>query len=106
VIPPPVVGQRERSRVLAAMAEVDAAVIFCEPAPLELMVATRPDVLVDVMVDVMVEVMVEVLVEGGDYQGETVAGAEQTESRRGQVKIVPIVDGDLTRRLIERGAGS
>jgi D-beta-D-heptose 7-phosphate kinase / D-beta-D-heptose 1-phosphate adenosyltransferase len=102
VIPPPVVGQRERSRVLAAMAEVDAAVIFCEPAPLELMVATRPDVLVDVMV----EVLVEVLVEGGDYQGETVAGAEQTESRRGQVKIVPIVDGDLTRRLIERGAGS
>ena len=90
MIPPPIVGQRERARVLAAMAELDAPLIFCEPAPLEMIVATRP----------------EVLVEGGGCQGETVAGAEQAESRGGPGKIVPIVDGDSTRRLIESGAGS
>ena len=86
----PIVGRRERARVLAAMAGVDALVIFCEPAPLELILATRPDV----------------LVKGGDYEVETVVGAEQVQSRGGPGKIVPIVDGDSTRRLIESGAGS
>jgi D-beta-D-heptose 7-phosphate kinase/D-beta-D-heptose 1-phosphate adenosyltransferase len=40
------VGQRERARALAAMAEADALVIFCQPAPLELIVVAQPAVLV------------------------------------------------------------
>lgn len=36
----------ERARVLAALAAVDAVAIFDEPTPLELILATRPDVLV------------------------------------------------------------
>jgi len=37
----PIVGERERARVLAALAAVDAVVVFGEATPLELIVATR-----------------------------------------------------------------
>jgi D-beta-D-heptose 7-phosphate kinase / D-beta-D-heptose 1-phosphate adenosyltransferase len=85
----PIVGERERGRVLAALAAVDAVVVFDEPTPLELIVALRPDV----------------LVKGGDYGVDTVVGAREALSWGGQVKIVPLVEGFSTTRLIERGAG-
>jgi D-beta-D-heptose 7-phosphate kinase/D-beta-D-heptose 1-phosphate adenosyltransferase len=75
--------------VLAALAAVDAVCVFSEPTPLELIVATRPDV----------------LVKGGDYNIDTVVGAQEVQSWGGQVKIVPIVPGFSTTRLIARGAG-
>jgi D-beta-D-heptose 7-phosphate kinase/D-beta-D-heptose 1-phosphate adenosyltransferase len=84
------VGDRERARVLAALAAVDAVVVFGEATPLELIVATRPDV----------------LVKGGDHAVETVVGANEVESWGGQVKIVPTVEGFSTTQLIARGAGS
>ena len=84
----PIVGERERARVLAALAAVDAVVVFGEATPLELIVATRPDV----------------IVKGGDYVVDTVVGAQEVLSWGGQVKIVPIVEGYSTSRLIERGS--
>jgi D-beta-D-heptose 7-phosphate kinase/D-beta-D-heptose 1-phosphate adenosyltransferase len=86
----PIVGERERARVLAALAAVDAVVVFDEPTPLELIVAARPDI----------------IVKGGDYNVETVVGASEVQSWGGQVKIVPIVEGFSTTRLIARGADS
>jgi D-beta-D-heptose 7-phosphate kinase/D-beta-D-heptose 1-phosphate adenosyltransferase len=85
----PIVGERERGRVLAALAAVDAVVVFGEPTPLELIVATRPDV----------------LVKGGDYVADTIVGAAEVQSWGGQVKIVPTVEGFSTSRLIAKGAG-
>jgi D-beta-D-heptose 7-phosphate kinase/D-beta-D-heptose 1-phosphate adenosyltransferase len=85
----PIVGEGDRGRVLAALAAVDAVYVFSEPTPLELIVATRPDV----------------LVKGGDYNIENIVGANEVESWGGQVKIVPIVPGFSTTRLIARGAG-
>lgn len=64
--------------------------VFAEPTPLELIVATRPDV----------------LVKGGDYGVETVVGAGEVQSWGGEVKIVPLVEGASTTRLIARGAGN
>lgn len=84
----PIVGERERARVLAALAAVDAVVVFDEPTPLELIQQTRPDV----------------LVKGGDYTLEAVVGAHEVQSWGGRVKIVPTVEGFSTTRLIERGA--
>jgi D-beta-D-heptose 7-phosphate kinase/D-beta-D-heptose 1-phosphate adenosyltransferase len=84
----PVVGERKRARVLAALAAVDAVVVFSEPTPLELIVAIRPDV----------------IVKGGDYDADTVAGAREVRAWGGEVKIVPIVEGYSTTRLIEKGA--
>lgn len=83
----PIVGEQERARVLAAIAAVDAVVIFDERTPLELIEATRPDV----------------LVKGGDYAVSGVVGAEEVQSWGGHVKIVPIVEGFSTTKLIEKG---
>jgi D-beta-D-heptose 7-phosphate kinase / D-beta-D-heptose 1-phosphate adenosyltransferase len=85
----PIVGENERGRVLAALAAVDAVVVFGQPTPLEAIVATRPDV----------------IVKGGDYVPDTVVGAKEVQSWGGQVKIVPIVEGFSTTRLIAKGAG-
>lgn len=85
----PIVGERERARVLAALAAVDAVVVFGEQTPLELIVAARPDV----------------IVKGGDYNPDTVVGAKEVESWGGQVKIVPTVEGFSTTGLIAKGAG-
>jgi D-beta-D-heptose 7-phosphate kinase/D-beta-D-heptose 1-phosphate adenosyltransferase len=82
----PVVGERERARVLAALAAVDAVVVFGEATPLELILAVRPDV----------------IVKGGDYDESTVVGAAEVKSWGGRVTIVPIVEGHSTTRLIER----
>jgi D-beta-D-heptose 7-phosphate kinase/D-beta-D-heptose 1-phosphate adenosyltransferase len=86
----PIVGESERARVLAALAAVDAVVVFGEPTPLELILATRPDV----------------IVKGGDYAVETVVGASEVQSWGGKVEIVPIVEGFSTTRLIARGEGN
>ena len=82
----PVVEEQARARVLAALAAVDAVVIFGEPTPLDVIVASRPDV----------------IVKGGDYNEDTVVGAKEVKSWGGKVVIVPIVEGHSTTRLIER----
>jgi D-beta-D-heptose 7-phosphate kinase/D-beta-D-heptose 1-phosphate adenosyltransferase len=82
----PVVGERERARVLAALSAVDAVVVFSEPTPLEIIVATQPDV----------------IVKGGDYTVETVVGASEVMAWGGEVKIVPLVQGFSTTQLIAK----
>jgi len=84
----PIVDQHARARVLAALAAVDAVVVFDEPTPLELMVALQPDV----------------IVKGGDYVADEIIGAKEVRSWGGRVKIVPFVDGFSTTKLIERAA--
>ena len=74
--------------MLAALATVDAVVVFDEATPLELILAARPDV----------------IVKGGDYSTETVVGAKEVESWGGKVAIVPIIEGFSTTRLIEKGS--
>jgi D-beta-D-heptose 7-phosphate kinase/D-beta-D-heptose 1-phosphate adenosyltransferase len=85
----PIVSESDRARVLAALGAVDAVCVFSEPTPLELIVAVRPDV----------------LVKGGDYDIDSIVGAQEVQSWGGEVKIVPIVAGFSTTRLIARGAG-
>ena len=60
----PVRGQAERALVLAALESVDAVAVFDEDTPLELINATRPDV----------------IVKGGDYTPDTVVGRREVES--------------------------
>jgi D-beta-D-heptose 7-phosphate kinase/D-beta-D-heptose 1-phosphate adenosyltransferase len=84
----PIVPEHARARVLAALAAVDAVVVFDEPTPLELMTALRPDV----------------IVKGGDYLGDEIVGAPEVRSWGGRVKIVPFVEGFSTSQLIARAA--
>jgi D-beta-D-heptose 7-phosphate kinase/D-beta-D-heptose 1-phosphate adenosyltransferase len=82
----PVVGERERARVMSALAAVDAVVLFDEDTPLELIRALRPDV----------------LVKGGDYNVETVVGHEVVLAAGGRVEIVPTVEGFSTTNLVRK----
>lgn len=82
----PIVGERERSRILAALTAVDAVIVFEESTPLRLIEALRPDA----------------IVKGGDYREETVVGAKEIWSWGGRVKIVPTVEGCSTTRLIAK----
>jgi len=81
----PVVGERDRARILAALAAVDAVVIFEDPTPLRLIETLRPDV----------------IVKGGDYAEDNIVGAKEVRSWGGRVKIVPTVEGVSTTRLLE-----
>ena len=82
----PVVRERERATLLAALSAVDGVVLFGEDTPLETIVALRP----------------EVLVKGGDYTEETIVGAQEVQSWGGRVKIVPTVQGFSTTNLIAK----
>jgi len=84
----PIVPEHARAGVLAALAAVDAVIVFDEPTPLELIVALRPDV----------------LVKGGDYSAiaDNIVGAPELRSWGGRVKILPFVEGFSTTELIAR----
>lgn len=85
----PIVGDHERSRVMAALAAVDAVVLFEEDTPLELIRAVKPDV----------------LVKGGDYIAESVVGYEDVTARGGRVEIVPTVEGFSTTNIVRKLQG-
>jgi D-beta-D-heptose 7-phosphate kinase/D-beta-D-heptose 1-phosphate adenosyltransferase len=82
----PIVGERERARVMAALAAVDAVVLFEEDTPLELIRALKPNV----------------LVKGGDYTVETVVGHEDVIAAGGRVEIVPNVEGFSTTNIVSK----
>lgn len=82
----PIMRERERARILAALSAVDAVVVFEDPTPIALIEDLRPDV----------------IVKGGDYTEATVVGARQVRSWGGRVKIVPTVEGFSTTALIAK----
>jgi D-beta-D-heptose 7-phosphate kinase/D-beta-D-heptose 1-phosphate adenosyltransferase len=82
----PIVSERERARVMAALAAVDAVVLFEEDTPLNLIRALRPDV----------------LVKGGDYSIETVVGHEDVLAAGGRVEIIPTVEGFSTTNIVKK----
>jgi D-beta-D-heptose 7-phosphate kinase/D-beta-D-heptose 1-phosphate adenosyltransferase len=82
----PVVGERDRARVLAALGSTDAVIIFDEPTPADLIRQVRPDV----------------LVKGGDYSASTIVGAEDVTAWGGRVEIVPTVIGVSTTNTIRK----
>jgi len=85
----PVVRENERARVMAALASVDAVVLFEEDTPIELIRAVKPDV----------------LVKGGDYSVETVIGHEDVIAAGGRVEIVPTVEGFSTSNIVKKLKG-
>jgi rfaE bifunctional protein nucleotidyltransferase chain/domain len=82
----PLTPQAERAEILAALACVDAVVIFSQDTPLELIINLRP----------------EVLVKGGDYTLENIVGRPEVLSWGGEVRVIPLVPGKSTSSLINR----
>lgn len=82
----PIRSERDRAYVLAALAAVDAVVVFDEDTPAELVAALQPDV----------------IVKGGDYRPEDVAGGETVRARGGRVVIIPLTAGHSTTATIAK----
>ncbi len=78
----PLVHELDRARVLAALACVDAVVLFDEDTPTNLIEKIRPDI----------------LVKGGDYKPEEVAGREYA----GEVRIIEFEEGYSTTGVVEK----
>ncbi|HSC46407.1 MAG TPA: D-glycero-beta-D-manno-heptose 1-phosphate adenylyltransferase, partial [Candidatus Acidoferrum sp.] len=82
----PIVPERERAEVLAALECVDAVVIFDEPTPRETIAALLPDV----------------LVKGGDWASNRIVGREEVEAAGGHIVSVPVVGGYSTSAMVEK----
>jgi D-beta-D-heptose 7-phosphate kinase/D-beta-D-heptose 1-phosphate adenosyltransferase len=85
----PVRSEGDRAIVLAALAMVDAVVVFDQDTPLELVRRLEPDV----------------IVKGGDYTPATVVGATDVTARGGRVVIIPVTPGHSTTSTIEKLRG-
>lgn len=81
----PIQAENARAVVLAALAVVDAVILFDELTPLNLIKSISPDV----------------LVKGGDYTIESVVGAAHVLSYGGRVHLTGFVDGYSTTNIIK-----
>ncbi len=86
----PLNPQKDRARVLSALACVDYVIIFNEPTPLRLIAAIRPDI----------------LVKGADWPKSKIAGADLVESWGGKVRRIRLVPGRSTTRIINLMKGA
>ena len=82
----PVNPEGERAEVIAALASVDAAVVFDEDTPHEIISRLQPDV----------------LVKGADWAADRIVGRDVVEARGGRVVRAQIEEGHSTSTLIER----
>lgn len=82
----PIVNERERAELLAALGAVDYVTIFDELSPRALIAALLPDI----------------LVKGGDYGLEEIHGREEVEAAGGRVLSLPFIKGASTSSIIEK----
>ncbi|HWP43847.1 MAG TPA: D-glycero-beta-D-manno-heptose 1-phosphate adenylyltransferase [Blastocatellia bacterium] len=82
----PVLGERERAEVIAALESVDYVIIFDEETPRDLIASLLPDV----------------LVKGGDWPVEQIVGGEEVRRAGGEVLSLPYLEGSSTTAIIER----
>ncbi len=84
----PVVPEKERAEIVAALRRVDYTVIFEEPTAVTLVQTLQPDI----------------YVKGGDYEpgGKPLPEALIVQAYGGQVQILPFVKGHSASELIRR----
>jgi D-beta-D-heptose 7-phosphate kinase/D-beta-D-heptose 1-phosphate adenosyltransferase len=82
----PLVRERDRAEVLAALEMVDYVAIFDDDTPYDLITATQPDV----------------LVKGGDWTVDRIVGADIVLARGGKVKSLRFAPGYSTTKLVDR----
>ncbi|HET9262251.1 MAG TPA: D-glycero-beta-D-manno-heptose 1-phosphate adenylyltransferase [Vicinamibacterales bacterium] len=82
----PINSEAERGEVIAALADVDAVVVFDEDTPAEIIRAVQPDI----------------LVKGADWPTDQIVGRDTVEGRGGRVVRVEVEQGYSTTALIDR----
>ncbi|MDP6685993.1 MAG: D-glycero-beta-D-manno-heptose 1-phosphate adenylyltransferase [Candidatus Omnitrophota bacterium] len=82
----PIVSQKNRAKVLAALSAVDLTVVFNSLTPIELIKAVKPDV----------------LVKGGDWPVKDIVGSGFVQSYGGKVKSLAYIKGFSTKDIIAK----
>jgi D-beta-D-heptose 7-phosphate kinase/D-beta-D-heptose 1-phosphate adenosyltransferase len=82
----PITSAHERAEILAALACVDAVVVFDEDTPDQIIKLIQPDV----------------LVKGADWAADAIVGRDTVEARGGRVVRMPIEQGWSTSEIVER----
>lgn len=82
----PVVNEKDRARVLAALESVDAVILFDEDTPLTLINAIQPNV----------------IAKGSDYTADQVVGGKEVLSWGGEIALIDLVEGRSTTNLIKK----
>jgi D-glycero-beta-D-manno-heptose 1-phosphate adenylyltransferase len=82
----PVLPERERAEILAALECVDAVIIFDELTPRDVIARLLPDV----------------LVKGGDWPDDQIVGREEVEAAGGRVVSIPVVPGYSTSAILRK----
>jgi D-beta-D-heptose 7-phosphate kinase/D-beta-D-heptose 1-phosphate adenosyltransferase len=82
----PINSQADRAELIAALRWVDAALIFDEDTPHEVISVVEPDV----------------LVKGADWPADQIVGRDVVEARGGRVVLVQVEPGHSSTHLIER----
>lgn len=82
----PITPEAERAELLAALACVDAVVVFDEDTPQAIVSAVQPDV----------------LVKGADWAADNIVGRDVVEARGGRVVRIPLADGYSTTSILAR----
>jgi len=82
----PVVNEKDRARVLAALESVDAVILFDEDTPLNLINAIQPNI----------------IAKGSDYTADQVVGGKEVLSWGGEIALIDLVEGRSTTNLIKK----
>jgi rfaE bifunctional protein nucleotidyltransferase chain/domain len=82
----PLVPQRSRCEVVAALEMVDYVTVFSADTPYDLIKALAPDV----------------LVKGGDWRPDQIVGADLVRARGGTVRSLPFARGYSTTELVRK----
>jgi rfaE bifunctional protein nucleotidyltransferase chain/domain len=82
----PVNPQADRAELLAALAFVDAVIIFDEDDPLKIIKCLLPDI----------------LVKGGDWKEEDIIGTDVVKAAGGEVRRIPFIPGFSTSEIIKK----
>lgn len=82
----PIVDQKYRAGLLAALECVDFIVIFNEDTPEKLIKAVNPDI----------------LIKGEDWRGKEVAGAEFVKANGGKLELIKYISGLSTTEIIKK----
>jgi D-beta-D-heptose 7-phosphate kinase/D-beta-D-heptose 1-phosphate adenosyltransferase len=82
----PIVPERQRAEVLAALGCVDWVVLFGQETPISLIRALRPDV----------------LAKGGEYTLDEIVGREDVASWGGRVERLRVIQGIRSTKMIDR----
>jgi rfaE bifunctional protein nucleotidyltransferase chain/domain len=82
----PITPETERAEIVAALASVDAVVIFDDDTPYDMIAAIEPDV----------------LVKGADWAEDAIVGRDLVEARGGRVIRMPVEEGYSTSAILQK----